>query len=96
MSMNACIIAKRVVVVKDFPEIEDIQTLQFGLWQTPTRITNSILESSVPFEEYRLWVMEIAGFKAEDKIFAKKHIKELQEWITACTKNKYTIEWSET
>ena len=90
MSMNACITAKRVVVVKDFPEIESTQLLHFDLWQTPTKVTNSIMESSVPFKEYKLWVMELAGFKAEDKKYAKRHLKELQNWITNCIYNKYS------
>ena len=57
MSMNIHIVSKIDTLLAS-GEIRIIQE-DFGLWQTPTKITKQILESRNRFNEYERWVMNI-------------------------------------
>jgi len=46
------------------------QHLNFDTWQTPTKVTNEIMNSSNPIEKYKEWVMSISE-DIEENIYEK-------------------------
>lgn len=57
MSMNLRVEAERDVIVC-FNNQHDVQRTSFEVWQTPTAVTYTILESSDPAGWYKAWVLE--------------------------------------
>ena len=76
MSMNLLVEAERDVIVC-FNNQHDVQRTSFEVWQTPTAVTYTILESSDPAGWYKAWVLEnsqdeIWNIYADDDIFEER------------------------
>lgn len=84
MSMNIYITAEREITFNGEP---DTQVVAFDAIQTPTKITNEILESGNPSQTYIDWVLNEVSYK--------EHVKEFKEWIEEHKNKGYTIRFSE-
>ena len=56
MSMNISIKGVREIFIPSINRT-DTQDISFDCWQTPTKISYEILESSHPIEAYKQWVL---------------------------------------
>lgn len=107
MSMNLGVEATRdITVMKTGRQAK--QTVNFSLWQTPTKVTYKILsgESSEQYKLYREWIIEhskdvpwdvcddMGNVIGETTYNAGlEHLKELDEWISECEADGYNINW---
>tara|TARA_B100000700_G_scaffold252166_1_gene283513 strand:- start:1613 stop:1957 length:345 start_codon:yes stop_codon:yes gene_type:complete len=75
MSFNIQIRGKRnATVTVNGKTIEEVQTVNFNQWQTPTKVTEEILGSENPLQAYIDWVKkswkdEVQYLDEEDKIW---------------------------
>lgn len=76
MSMNIKFFATREVLVIKTNQ-RSTQKIEFDVWQTPTEITYDIMESQVPTEAYKAWVMSIS--QDEEDIFAGDMFADLRK-----------------
>ena len=64
MSHNLYLKGTRTAIVKNRPDIEFEDTIQFNLWQTPSKVTWKVLEEMKTFSEqvkaYKEWVKSVA------------------------------------
>lgn len=63
------------------------RSADFDLWQTPTRVTERILDSDDPIAEYEKWVETL---KNPD---GKEHVQELKRWLSRRKEEGWKIEW---
>ncbi len=54
--MNFYIRGQREITVNKTGAIE-VQHCNYQPWQTPTKVTNALLASATPVEDYKAWVM---------------------------------------
>lgn len=72
MSMNFYIRGQREITVTKTGAVE-IQHCDYQPFQTPTTVTNSLLASATPVEDYKAWVMSRARDEQEE-VFADDDI----------------------
>lgn len=76
MSMNVYIEFEREVLVISTQKVE-MQRVIYSLWQTPTDVSYSIIESANPFEVYSDYVLSVSGEQkfpiyADDDLFCQR------------------------
>jgi hypothetical protein len=69
MSLNVCFEAVREIRVLKTGR-KDIQRTVYEVWQTPTKVTQRIVGSQDPIQEYRNWVSEQVGCVTEEDTYA--------------------------
>lgn len=70
MSTNIHIIAKRKILVLSTNKT-DVQQIKFPVWQTPTTVTQQIMQKQDKICEYKRWVLSVSEDKVEN-IYAKE------------------------
>ena len=75
MSMNVFLVAKQDAVLANGKKF--VHEVGIDLWQTPTKITKKIINSSDPLKVYTEWVKEISHDKkwpvyADDDFFCER------------------------
>lgn len=86
MSRNLCLWAKRAITVNATGK-QNTQTIEFELLQTPTEVTDKILEAYSPFAEYVQWVLD------HNFPFGSEHIRNLLQWSADALVQGYVLEW---
>lgn len=76
MSMNVHIVGEREIFIPSVNK-KDIQRVNFGCVQTPTKVSYEILNSENPIKEYKDWVLsrfedEVEDVYADDDIFCER------------------------
>ena len=94
MSHNLYLKGTRTAIVKNRPHIEFEDTIQFNLWQTPSKVTWKVLEEMKTFSEqvkaYKEWaksvsqLQEVATYHPDDdycegELISVKMIDESEE-----------------
>ena len=76
MSMNIFITASRKITFKkkDGRRSSSIQTVVFSTYQTPTRVTYEILESTNPAQTYIDYILAECSVDEEEPVFADDDI----------------------
>ena len=98
MSHNLYLKGTRTAIVKNRPDIEFEDTIQFNLWQTPTNVTWKVLEEMKTFSEQVKAYKEWAKSASEPYEFAvyhpsKEHFENFDRFVDDCNKGGYILEF---
>lgn len=85
MSLNAYVTA--TITVEIGGGDRDYLSADFDLWQTPTRVTERILDSDDPVTEYEKWVKTLKNPEG------KEHVQELKRWLSRRKEEGWEVEW---
>lgn len=85
MSMNLHIIAEREVLVVKTKK-KDVQSIEFGAWQTPTDVSYKIQKAADPIQAYKDWVLA-QSFDEEEPVYAEDDLWGEREPIGTETYN---------
>lgn len=103
MSINLNIKATREVQVVKTGEVQT-QTIYFNCQQTPTRVTDNIMNSSDKAVAYVDWILSQSNNEIDERYddesmkiknidWSASHVKEFKRWLKKCNKEGYEVEY---